>query len=80
MQEKIETAIKMNPNLDMNDLQLKMEKDVGVWITYVESMDDVVPIDYPIGWSAGNTALHLASKSAEEIYVLGFDLAHIMNH
>jgi hypothetical protein len=75
LHEKIETAIKMNPNLDMNDLRLKMEKDVGVWITYVESNDDVVPIDYPIGWSAGNTALHLASKNAEEVYVLGFDLS-----
>ena len=73
--EKIETAIKMNPNLDMNDLRLKMEKDAGVWITYVEPNDDVVPIDYPVGWSAGNTALHLASKNAEEIYVLGFDLS-----
>ncbi len=75
LHEKIETAIKMNPGLDMNDLRLKMEKDVGVWITYVEPNDDVVPIDYPIGWSAGNTALHLASKNAEEIYVLGFDLS-----
>ena len=73
--EKIETAIKMNPGLDMNDLRLKMEKDAGVWITYVEPNDDVVPIDYPVGWSAGNTALHLASKNAEEIYVLGFDLS-----
>ena len=73
--EKIETAIKMNPGLDMNDLRLKMEKDAGVWITYVEPNDDVVPIDYPVGWSAGNTALHLASKNAEEVYVLGFDLS-----
>ena len=73
--EKIETAIKMNPGLDMNDLRLKMEKDAGVLITYVEPNDDVVPIDYPVGWSAGNTALHLASKNAEEIYVLGFDLS-----
>ena len=69
--EKIETAIKMNPGLDMNDLRLKMEKDAGVWITYVEPNDDVVPIDYPVGWSAGNTALYLASKNAEEIYVEG---------
>jgi len=79
LQEKIEIAIKMNPNLDINDLKLKMEKDVGVWITYVEPNDDVVPINYPIGypigWSAGNTALHLASKNAEEVYVLGFDLS-----
>ena len=76
LQEKIETAIKMNPNLDMNDLKLKMEKDVGVWITYVEPNDDVVPIDYPVGWSAGNTAMHLACNyGAKEVYVLGFDLS-----
>ena len=75
LQERIEFAIEMNPGLDMNDLRRKMEKDVGVWITYVEPNDDVVPIDYPVGWSAGNTALYLASKNAEEIYVLGFDLS-----
>ena len=75
LHEKIESAIIMNPGLDMNDLRLKMEKDVGVWITYVEPNDDVVPIDYPVGWSAGNTALYLASKNAEEVYVLGFDLS-----
>ena len=76
LQEKIETAIKMNPNMDMNDLRLKMEKDVGVWITYVEENDDVISIDYPVGWSAGNTALHLACQAKpEQVYVLGFDLS-----
>ena len=50
LHEKIEVAMRMNPNLDMDDLKLKMEKDVGVWITYVESNDDVVPIQFPIGW------------------------------
>ena len=76
LQEKIETAIKMNPGLDMNDLRLKMEKDVGVWITYVEENDDVISIDYPVGWSAGNTALHLACQAKpEKVYVMGFDLS-----
>jgi len=76
LQEKIETAIKMNPGLDMDDLKLKMEKDVGVWITYVEEDDEVVPIDYPVGWSAGNTALHLACQNLpNEIYIMGFDLS-----
>ena len=66
----------MNPNMDMNDLRLKMEKDVGVWITYVEENDDVVSIDYPVGWSAGNTALHLACQNLpDEIYIMGFDLS-----
>ena len=76
LQEKIETAIRMNPGMDMNDLRLKMEKDIGVWITYVEENDDVVPIDYPVGWSAGNTALHLACQAKpEKVYVMGFDLS-----
>jgi len=74
--EKIETAIKMHPHLDMKDLRAKMEKDVGVWITYVEEDDNINNIDFPIGWSAGNTALYLACQSgAEEVYILGFDLS-----
>ena len=74
--EKIEAAIMMNPKLDMKDLQMKMEKDVGVWITYVDENDRINNIDFPIGWSTGNTAIHLACQSgAREIYVLGFDLS-----
>jgi ankyrin repeat protein len=66
----------MHPELDMKDLQMKMEKDVGVWITYVNENDNINTIDFPVGWSAGNTALHLACRSgATEIYILGFDLS-----
>ena len=66
----------MNPGLDMNDLKRKMEKDIGVWITYVEPDYKVVPIEYPVGWSAGNTALHLACQSKpSKVYVMGFDLS-----
>ena len=76
LQEKIDTAIKMNPNLSVPDLIEKMEKDVGVWITYVEENDVIVPIDFPVDWSAGNTAIHLACQhGAKEIYILGFDLS-----
>ena len=76
LQEKIKIAIEMNPHLDINDLRLKMEKDVGVWITYVNGNDVVISIDYPVGWSAGNTALHLACQThPQEVYVLGFDLS-----
>ena len=77
LQEKIKTAIEMNPKLDIPDLVQKMEKDIGVWITYVEKEDNVVPIDFPVGWSAGCTALHLACKNGDvdEIYILGFDLS-----
>ena len=76
LEEKIDTAIKMNPNLSAPDLVEKMEKDVGVWITYVEDNDVVVPIDFPVDWSAGNTAIHLACQhGAKEIYILGFDLS-----
>ena len=76
LQEKVKAAIKLNPWLDPKDLVMKMEKDVGVWITYVEEDDMVWPIDFPVGWSAGNTALHLAcQKGAAEVYILGFDLS-----
>ena len=76
LQEKIDTAIKMNPNLSVPDLVEKMEKDVGVWITYVEPNDIIVPIDFPVDWSTGNTAIHLACQhGAKEVYILGFDLS-----
>jgi len=76
LQEKIEVAMKMNPDLDMVDLRNKMEKDVGVWITYVKDDDGINSIDYPVGWSAGNTALHLAcQEGANEVYIVGFDLS-----
>ena len=76
LHEKIEEAMRMNPDLDMDDLKMKMEKDVGVWITYVEPNDDVVPIQYPTGWSTGCTAMHLACQAgAEEIFILGHDLS-----
>jgi|TARA_B110000285_G_scaffold149432_1_gene166825 hypothetical protein len=76
LKERIESAIQMFPSLDMKDLQMKMEKDVGVWITYVSEDDNINTIDFPIGWSAGNTAMHLAcQQGATEIYILGFDLS-----
>ena len=75
LHEKVEAMMKQFPNLDTQDLKLKMEKDVGLWITYVnEVRDDVEPIEGHAGWATGNTALSLACKSgAEEIYMLGFD-------
>ncbi len=76
LQEKIEVAMRMNPDLDMADLRNKMEKDVGIWITYLREEDNVVSIDYPVGWSAGNTALHLACQhSPEKVYIMGFDMS-----
>ena len=76
LQEKIEAAMRMNPDLDMVDLRNKMEKDVGVWITYVEEDDNINNIDFPVGWSTGNTALHLAcQEGANEVYIVGFDLS-----
>ena len=78
LQERIEFAIEMNPNLDMKDLKQKMEKDVGIWITYVEPNDNIVSINlsHTVGWSAGNTALYLACRGgAKKVYVLGFDLS-----
>ena len=76
LHEKVEAAIKQFPHLDMEDLKIKMTKDVGVWITYVKESDTIKNIDSPRGWSAGSTAIHLAcQQGAEEIYMLGFDLS-----
>ena len=76
LHEKVEAAIKQFPHLDMEDLKLKLSKDVGVWITYVKDTDTIKDIDFPKGWSAGSTAIHLAcQQGAEEIYMLGFDLS-----
>ena len=63
LQEKIESAIHMNPDLDMNDLRkMKMEKDSGVWITYVDWNERICSCWIILyGWSAGNTALAFAS-------------------
>ena len=48
-----------------------MEKDIGLFITWIETEDQVKEIDFPKGWSAGNTALYLACQSgAEEVYIL----------
>ena len=70
----LKEMLQHNPNLDVDDFMKKAGKDVGMYITWVEENDQVKDIDYPKGWSAGNTALHLAcQEGAEEIYMLGFD-------
>jgi len=75
LNERIESAIKEFPHLDMKDLKLKMNKDIGVWITYVDDNDTIENIDFPRNWAAGNTAIHLAcQQEAKEVYLLGFDL------
>ena len=74
VESNILDAMSQNPNLVEKDLRQKMEKDIGLYITWVDKNDQVMEIDYPRGWSAGNTALYLACKDgAEEVYMLGFD-------
>ena len=75
VQRIMEEILIYNPQLDKDDLRKKLEKDVGLYVTWVDEYNDqVINIDYPKGWSAGNTALYLACKSgAEEVYMLGFD-------
>jgi len=76
VQEKLNEAIKMNPDRDAADLKMKMEKDVGIWITWVDEDDSVINFDFPRGWSAGNSAMHLACQNtAKKVYLLGFDLS-----
>ena len=76
IQQRIDALSELNANLDMDDLQKKLTKDVGVWITYVDDNDTVKNIESPRGWAAGTTALHLAcQQGATEVYMLGFDLS-----
>jgi len=84
LHEKIESMMLQFPLLDTQDLKLKMEKDVGLWITYVDDVRDaVLPIEGHAGWSTGNTALSLACYENDEsddfdkheVYMLGFDLS-----
>ena len=73
-QSNLKEALDKNPNLDYNDLRLKAEMNVGLYITWVDEKDMIKSIDYPTQWSAGNTALHLACQGGvNEIYMLGFD-------
>ena len=75
VQRVMEEILIYNPQLDKDDLRKKLEKDVGLYVTWVDEYNDqVVNIDYPKGWSAGNTALYLACKyGADEVYMVGFD-------
>ena len=75
VEENLKEMLQHNPNVDVEDFKRKAGKDVGLYITWVDEYNDkVINIDYPKGWSAGNTALYLACKSgATEIYMLGFD-------
>ena len=51
-----------------------MGQNAAVFLTWVDDVDMVEPIDYPREWSAGTTAIHLAcQQGATEIYMLGFD-------
>ena len=74
VQRVMDEILTFNPQLDKDDLRKKLEKDIGLYITWVAEEDMVENIDYPKGWSAGNTALYLACQSgAEEVYMCGFD-------
>ena len=74
VQRVLSEILTFNPQLDKDDLRKKLEKDIGLYITWVADNDMVEDIDYPRCWSAGNTALYLACKSgAEEVYMCGFD-------
>jgi hypothetical protein len=76
VQEKIKELLGKFPQLDASDLVQKLEKDVGVWITWVDETDSVISFDFPKGWSTGCAALHLACQNeAKEVYMLGFDLS-----
>ena len=75
VEKKIEEILIYNPQLDPKDFTKKAMFNVGIYITWVDEYNDkAINIDYPRGWSAGNTALYLACKDgAEEVHMCGFD-------
>ena len=75
VENNIKEALDKNPDLDYNDLRLKAEKDVGLYITWVAE-NKIKNVEYPREWCAGTTALHLAcQQGATKVYMLGFDLS-----
>ena len=74
IEKKIQEILLYNPKLDPKDLKKKVMFNVGLYITWVAEKDMVESIEFPIGWSAGNTAIHLAcQQGATEVYMVGFD-------
>ena len=74
-ENNMKEALDKNPNLDYNDLKLKVEKDVGLYITWVGE-NKIKNVEYPREWCAGATAIHLAcQQGATKVYMLGFDLS-----
>ena len=48
----------------------------ALYITWVDGTELVESIDFPVEWSSGSTAMHLAcQQGAKEIYLMGFDLS-----
>ena len=75
VENNIKEALDKNPDLDYNDLRLKVEKDVGLYITWVAE-NKIKNVEYPREWCAGTTAIHLAcQQGATKVYMLGFDLS-----
>ena len=51
-------------------------QNAAVFMTWVDDVDMVKPIDYPQEWGSGTTAIHLAcQQGATEIYLMGFDIS-----
>lgn len=74
--ERVKELQMQFPNLDKNDLELKLKKDYGMYVIYTGEHDKITPITDPVDWSAGTTAVHLAcQQGAEIVYLIGFDLS-----
>ena len=47
----------------------------ALYITWIDGTELIESIDFPVEWSSGTTAIHLAcQQGAKEIYLMGFDL------
>ena len=46
----------------------------ALYITWVDGTELIESVDFPVEWSSGTTAIHLAcQQGAKEIYLMGFE-------
>ena len=64
-ENNIKEALDKNPDLDYNDLRLKAEKDVGLYITWV-TKNKIRNVEFPREWCAGATAVSYTHLRAHE--------------
>lgn len=75
-----DVLVAVDPSMvqELADSEIMSQTNVWVGNTFgIVGLDKVKQLTPNIGYSAGNTALHIAAKTSTEIYILGFDFVGI---